>query len=51
MLSHSFDKFYVVTKFELPKVEALMLTMISYDSTSQYLEKSKEFRILSNLIY
>ena len=21
MLSHSFDRFYVVTKFELPKVE------------------------------
>ena len=25
MLSHSFDRFYVVTKFELPKVEALRL--------------------------
>ena len=33
MLSHSFDRFYVVTKFELPKVEDLKITMISYDST------------------
>ena len=31
-LSHSFDKFYVVIKFELPKVEDLKLTAISYDS-------------------
>ena len=28
MLSHSFDRFYVVTKFELPKVEDLLLTMV-----------------------
>ena len=41
MLSHSFDRFYVVTKFELSKVEDIKLTMISYDSTCQYLEKSK----------
>ena len=25
ILSHSFDRFYVVTKFELPKVEDLKL--------------------------
>ena len=41
MLSHSFDRFYVVTKFELTKVEDLKLTMIPYDSTCQYLEKAK----------
>ena len=28
MLSHSFDKFYVVAKFELPRVEDLKLTPI-----------------------
>ena len=28
MLSHSFDRFYVATKFELPKVENLKLTAI-----------------------
>ena len=26
MLSHSFNKFYVVTKFEIPKVKDLKLT-------------------------
>ena len=28
MLSHSFDQFYVVTKYELPKVEDLKLMTI-----------------------
>ena len=44
MLSHSFDIFYVVTKFELLKVEDLKLTIISYDSTYQYLEKAKSIQ-------
>ena len=44
MLSHSFDRCYVVTKFELPKVEDLKLTMISYDSTCQYLQKAKSIQ-------
>ena len=26
MLEHSFDRFYVVTKFEMPKIEDLKLT-------------------------
>ena len=26
MLAHSFDRFYVVTKFEMPKIEDLKLT-------------------------
>ena len=29
MLPHSFDKFYVVAKFELPKVEDLRLTTVA----------------------
>ena len=33
MLSHSFDRLYVVTKFELPKVEDLHLTTVQFDST------------------
>ena len=37
MLSHSFDRFYVVTKFELPKVEDLKLTMVQFDSKCSYL--------------
>ena len=44
MLSYSFERFYVITKFELPKVEDLKLTMISYDSTCQYLEKAKSIQ-------
>ena len=37
MLSHSFDRFYVVTKFELPKVEDLKLTTVQPDSKSSYI--------------
>ena len=29
--SHSFDRFYVVTKLELPKVQDLHFTTIPYD--------------------
>ena len=28
MLSHSFDQFYIVTKFELPKTEDLTLNVV-----------------------
>ena len=44
VLSHSFDRNYVVTKFKLPKVEDLKLKMTSYDSTCQYLEKTKSIQ-------
>ena len=37
MLSHSFDRFYVVTKFEIPKVQDLKLTTFSFDLTCNYL--------------
>ena len=40
-LSHSFDRFHVVTKFELPKVEDLKLMTISYDSDCKYLDDTK----------
>ena len=43
MLSHSFDRFYVVTKFELAKVEDLKLT-ISHDSNCQYLEDAMNLK-------
>ena len=43
MLSHSVDRFYVVTKSELPKVD-LKLTMIAYGSTCQYLETAKSIQ-------
>ena len=38
MLSHSFDRFYVVTKFKLPRVEDLKLTTIDFDSNCSYLD-------------
>ena len=41
ILSHSFDRFYVVTKFKLPKVEDLKFTTISYDTDCKYLDDTK----------
>ena len=37
MLPHSFDRFYVVTKFEIPKIKDLKLTMFSFNLTCEYL--------------
>ena len=36
MLSHSFDQFYIVTKFELPKTEDLRLTTFKFDFECSY---------------
>ena len=43
MLSHSFDRFYVVTKFELPRVEDLKLTTIDFDSNYSYLNDNGNY--------
>ena len=40
-ISHSFDRFYVVTKFELPKVQDLQFTTIPYDKSCEHLEDAK----------
>ena len=40
MLSHSFDKFYVVAKFKLPRVQNLKLTTIEFDSKCSYLVRN-----------
>ena len=37
MLCHSFDRFYVVTKYESPRMEDLKLTTIGFDSNCSYL--------------
>ena len=37
-ISHSFDRFYAVTKFELPKVQDLQFTTIPYDKVCNHLE-------------
>ena len=43
MLSHSFDRFYVVTKFELPKIKDLRLTTFSFDLTCRHLNISNHY--------
>ena len=37
MLAHSFDRFYVITRFVLPKLDDLKLYPIKYDKECQYL--------------
>ena len=38
MLAHSFNRFYVVTKFILPTMDDLKLSPVNYDGESRYLE-------------
>ena len=37
MLTHSFDRFYVVTKYEIPRVEQLQFTTFAFDLTYSHL--------------
>ena len=39
MLAHSFDKFYVVTKFILPSIQDLKVSKLNYDNTCTYLDE------------
>ena len=43
MLSHSFDRFYVVTKFKLPRVEDLKFTTIDFDPNCSYLNGNEKY--------
>ena len=43
MLSHSFDRFYVVTKFEILKVKDLKLTTFSFNLICNYLNISHAY--------
>ena len=36
MLSHSFDRFYIVTKFELPKTKDLRVATFMFDFACSY---------------
>ena len=52
MLSHSFDRFYVVTKIEIPKVSDLNLTLFQFDyncSPVVNIEKDTRFKIPSTI--
>ena len=43
MLSHSFDRFYIVTKFKLPRVEDLKFTTIDFDTYCSYLHDNEKY--------
>ena len=52
MLSYSFDRFYVVTKIEIPKVLDLNLTLFQFDYNCSHvmnIEKGTTFTILSTI--
>ena len=38
MLAHSFDRFYIVTKFILPSIRDLNFSKLNYDNTWTYLD-------------
>ena len=46
-ISHSFERFYVVTKFELPKVENLQFDDIPYDAECAHLDNPKPGQIIA----
>ena len=51
-LSHSFDRFYIVTKIEIPKVSDLNLTLFQFDYNCSHvvnIEKGTGFTILSTI--
>ena len=39
MLVHSFDRFYIVTKFMLPSIENIKFSVLKYDNTCAYMNK------------
>ena len=45
MLAHLFDRFYVVTKVELPKVSDLNLTMFQFDYNCSHVDQFGKFKI------
>ena len=45
-VSLSFDRFYVVTKFELPKVEDFQFDDIPYDAVCAHLDNPKPDQII-----
>ena len=43
MLTHSSDRFHVVTKFEMPKIEDLKLTTFTFDFAYKHLMSDRTF--------
>ena len=46
MLTHSFDRFYVVAKYKIPKIEHLQFTTFSFDLTCNHLNISRKCYLL-----
>ena len=46
MLTHSFDRFHVVAKYKIPKVEHLQFTTFTFDLTCNHLNISKKSYLL-----
>ena len=46
MLTHSFDRFYVVAKYEVPKVEHLQFATFSFDLMCNHLNISRKSYLL-----
>ena len=52
MLSHSFDRFYVVSRIEIPKVSDLNLTLFQFDYNCSHvanIEKDTHFKVSSTI--
>ena len=43
MISHSFYRFYVVAKFEVPKIKDLKLATFTFDITCEHLNKPRSY--------
>ena len=43
MLAHSFDRFYVVTKFTLPSIGELQFSKLNYDNTCMHLDNKNTY--------
>ena len=43
ILAHSFDRFYVVTKFILPSIGELQFSKLNYDNTYAYLDNKNTY--------
>ena len=39
MLAHSFDRFYIVTKFMLPSMGDIQFSMLNFDHSCTYMNK------------
>ena len=51
MLTHSFDRFYVVAKYKIPKVEHLQFVTFTFDLMCNHLNNSKKRYLLRYIKY